>query len=86
VGPCIRWGPDPHGKGQFFKGGKGHPIVKQRNTLRSSAQKWMNQLRCRLGCRLGWAQEIMLDGGPEVLSDVAMATKFGTQFAITGFV
>jgi len=28
----------------------------------------------------------MLDGGPVVLRDVAMATNFGMQFAITGFV
>ena len=28
----------------------------------------------------------MLDGGPAVLRDVAMATNFGTQFAITGFI
>jgi len=28
----------------------------------------------------------MLDGGPAVLRDVAMATSFGTQFAVTGFV
>ena len=28
----------------------------------------------------------MLDGGPEVLRDVAMAANFGTQFAITGLV
>jgi len=28
----------------------------------------------------------VLDGGPAVLRDVAMATNFGTQFAITGFV
>ena len=28
----------------------------------------------------------LLDGSPEVLRDVAMATNFGTQFAITGFV
>jgi len=27
----------------------------------------------------------VLDGGPEVLRDVAMATNFGTQLAITGF-
>jgi len=27
----------------------------------------------------------MLDGGPQVLRDVAMVTNFGTQFAITGF-
>jgi len=28
----------------------------------------------------------VLDGGPEVLRDVAIATNFGTQFSITGFV
>ena len=28
----------------------------------------------------------VLDGGPAVLRDVAMATNFVTQFAITGFV
>jgi len=28
----------------------------------------------------------VLDGGPAVLRDVAMATNFGTQFDITGFV
>jgi len=27
----------------------------------------------------------VLDGGPEVLREVAIATNFGTQFAITGF-
>jgi len=27
----------------------------------------------------------VLDGSPEVLRDVAIATNFGTQFAITGF-
>jgi len=33
------------------------------------------------GCR-----NHMLDGGPEVLRDVAMAANFGTLCAITGFV
>jgi len=28
----------------------------------------------------------VLNGGPEVLRDVAMATNFGMQFAFTGFV
>jgi len=28
----------------------------------------------------------VLDGGPAVLRDVAMATNFGMQFVITGFV
>jgi len=38
-----------------------------------------------LGFGLGWAIGIVLDGGPEVLRDVAMAIDFGMQFAITGF-
>jgi len=28
----------------------------------------------------------VLDGGPEVLRNIAMATNFGTKIAITGFV
>jgi len=28
----------------------------------------------------------VLDGSPEILRDIAMATSFGTQFAVTGFV
>jgi len=36
-----------------------------------------------------WAQmgrrKHVIDAGAEVLRDVAMATNFGTQFAITGF-
>jgi len=39
-----------------------------------------------LGCGLGSAVGIVLDGDPEVLRDVAMATNFVTQFAITGIV
>jgi len=47
----------PHGRGNFD--GKGRPIVKYRETLRSSVQKRLNRSRCRLGCRLGWAQGIL---------------------------
>jgi len=75
----------PHGNRQFLQG-KGRTIVKYRDTLRSSVHKWLNRSRCSLGCGLGWAQGIVLDGGPEVLRNVAMATNFGMQFAITGFV
>jgi len=35
---------------------------------------------------MGHRKHVLLDKGPEVLRDVAMATNFGTQFAITGFV
>jgi len=37
------------------------------------------------GCWLGWAQGIVLDGSPKVLRDVAIATSFGIQCAISGF-
>jgi len=73
------------GKYFFFGGGNGHPIVKYRDTLRSSVQRRLNRYGCRLGFGLGWAVGIVLDGGPQVLRDVAMATNFVTQFAITGF-
>jgi len=45
-------------------------------------QKRLHRLRRRLGCGLGWTVEIMLDGSPEVLKDVAMPTNFGTKIAI----
>ena len=38
-----------------------------------------------LWVRIGRKNHV-LDGVPVVLRDVAMATNFGTQFAITGFV
>jgi len=48
----------PHGKGQF-DGEKGHPIVKYRDTLRSSLRKRLNRSRCRLGYGLGLTAGIM---------------------------
>ena len=38
-----------------------------------------------LWARTGCGNHV-LHGGPEVLRDVAMATNFGTEFAVTGFV
>jgi len=38
-----------------------------------------------LGCGLGWVVGIMCWMGVQVLRDVAMATNFGTEFAIIGF-
>ena len=38
-----------------------------------------------LWARMGRRNHV-LDGGPTVLRDVAMATNFGTQFAIIAFV
>ena len=52
-------GPDPPmGRGKF-EGGKGRPIVKHRDTLRSSVQKRLNLTRCRLGCGLGSTAGVM---------------------------
>jgi len=45
----------------------------------------VNRSRRHLGYGLGWAVGIMLDGGPEMLRDVAMATTFGTKIAINWF-
>jgi len=66
------------GRGNFE--GKGRPNVKYRDSLRSSVKKRLNRSRCRLGCGLRWAVGIMC-----YMRDAAMATSFGTQFAITGF-
>ena len=77
----------PMGRGNFE--GEWHPIVKYRDTLQSSVQKQLNQFRCVWVVGL-WAlmspRNHVLDGGPAVLRNVARATNFGMQFAITGFV
>jgi len=65
VGPgnhVLDGGPDPPWEWTTFSGGKGRPIVKYRDTLQLSVQKWLKRLRCHLGCGLGWAQGILLDG------------------------
>jgi len=67
--------------------GKGWPIVKYRDILRSSVQITAEPIKMPFGL---WAlmgpRNHVLDGGTAVLRDVAMATNFGTQFAVTGFV
>jgi len=74
----------PHGKGQFF-GEKGRFIVKYRDTRRCA--KTAEQLEMPFGLWVWMGQRNhLLDGGPEVLMDVAMATNFATKIAITGFV
>jgi len=85
--PCIRWGPDPPmGRGNF-EGRKGRPIVKYRGHYVVICAKTAEPIEMPFGL---WAwinpRNHLLDGGPAVLRDVAMATNFGTQFAITGFV
>jgi len=89
VGPrnhVLDGGPDPSMRRGNFEGGKGRPIVKYRDTLRSCA-KTAKQIEMPFGL---WAtmgcRNHVLDKGPAVLRYVAMATNFWTQFAITGFV
>jgi len=78
-------GPDPPWEGAILRG-KGAPPIKYRDTLQSSVLKRPNRSRCHLVCGVGWPKESCVSWGPLVLRDVAMATNFGTQFAITGFV
>ena len=84
----LHEGPDPlMGRGNF-EGGKGRPIVKCRDTLRSSVKKMTEPIEIPFGL---WSRmsrrNHVLDGGPAVVRDFGMATNFGTQFAIiTGFV
>jgi len=76
----------PMGMGNF-EVGNGRPIVEYRDPLRSPVQKMTQPIEMPFGL---WPRMVLrnhvLDGDPEVLRDVAMATNFGTQFAVTGFV
>jgi len=47
----------PMGRGNF--GGKGQPILKYRDTVRSPVRKRLNRSLCRLDCGLRMAQGIM---------------------------
>jgi len=47
-------GPDPPWEWAILRG-----KVKYRDAVQSSLQKRLNQLRCCLGCGLGWAVGIM---------------------------
>ena len=51
----------PIGRGNFE--GEGRPIVKYRDTLRSSVQKRLNRSRCCLGFGFGWKHKIMYYAG-----------------------
>jgi len=56
---CIRQGSRSLMERGNFEGRKGCPVVKCRDTLQSSVQKWQNRSRCCLRCGLGWAQGII---------------------------
>jgi len=88
VGPenhVLDGGPDsPMGRGNFEGKGAhckvwGHSAVICANTAE------LIEMPFGLWARMGRKNHV-LDGGPAVLRDVAMATNFGTQFAIIGFV
>jgi len=79
-------GPDPPiGRGNFQQK-RGRPIVKYADTLRSSVRKTAEPIEMPFGlwARVGRRNHV-LDGGAAVVRDVAMATNFVTQFAVTGF-
>jgi len=61
----------PMGSGNF-EGGKGHPIVKHKDTLPWSVQKWLNWSICCLDCGLGCPKEAQVQlyspGGASVPS------------------
>jgi len=66
--PCIRWqSRSLMGRGNFDREKK-RPVVnvKYRDTLQSSVQEWLNRLRCRSGCGLGWPQGIMCWMGVQI--------------------
>ena len=63
--PCIRWGPDPQWEGVILRE-KGRPVVKYRDTLRSSIQKRFEPIKMSFGLRsqVGPGNHV-LDGGPD---------------------
>jgi len=85
--PCVSWGSTFRmGRGNF-EGGKGRPTVMCRalcGRLCKYSTEMIN-IPFRLWARMDPRNRV-LDGGPEMLRDISMATNFGTQFAITGFV
>jgi len=89
VGPenrVLDGGPiPPMGRGTFV--GKGASYCKVQGHSTDNCAKAAEPIEMPFGF---WARMChrnhVLDGGPEVLMDVAIATNFGTQFAITGIV
>jgi len=85
--PCVRRGTrSPIGRGNFE--GNGCPIVKYRDTLHaviSAKTPEPIEMPFGLWARMGLRNHV-LDGSPDVLRDVAMATNLVTKTAITGFV
>jgi len=75
----------PVHEGAILRGGGRGVLFKSIRTLQSPVQKRLNRSRCRLHYGLSHRNHV-LDEGPVVLRDVAMATNFGTPFSTTGVV
>jgi len=66
-----------------FEVGKGRPIVKYMDTAVICAKTSVpTEMPFGLWARMGPRNHV-LDGGPAVMRNIAMATNFGKQFAIT---
>ena len=85
--PCIRWvSRFPHGKRQILGGEwASHCKVQGHSTVVCAKTAEPIGMLFGLWAQMGRRNHV-LDWGPQVLRDVAMATNFGMQFAITGFV
>jgi len=84
--PCIRWGARSPWEGAILRG-KGAPHCKVWGHSAVPCAKTAEPIEMPFGLWAGMGpRNHALDGGPAVLRDVAMATNFGTQFAITDFV
>ena len=73
--------------GRQFRERNGRPIVKYRDTLWSSVQKWLNQLRCCLGCGSDEPKESCVRWGSRDAKRRCHGNYFfGFQWAITSVV
>ena len=79
-------GPDPPMASVNFEGGKGasHCKLWGHSAVICAKTAEPIEMQFRLWTGMGCWNHV-LDESPEVLRDVATATNFGTQFAVTGF-
>jgi len=73
------------GRGNFEGGAASHCKVYGHYAVMCAKTTQPIKMHVGLWARMGPKNHV-LDGSPEVLRDVAMATNFGTRIAITGFV
>jgi len=90
VGPrnhVLDGGPHPPMGRSNFEGGEGasHCKLQGHSAVPCASRAETIEMPFGLWARMGRGNHV-LDGGPAVLRDVAMATNFVTQFVIAGFV